>query len=79
MKSDKKQPPADTPEHERYLGALLEDMNSKYDAILEYVKDIPDMKEKLDLLDTRVGSIEERLDSIERVATLEKEIQAVQG
>lgn len=37
----------DSEDWQRYTGVLLEDMNSKYDAILEYVKDVPDMKEDI--------------------------------
>ncbi|MBI4101014.1 hypothetical protein HY441_00895 [Candidatus Microgenomates bacterium] len=45
--------------------ALLEDYNSKMDAILEYVKDIPAMKTKIDNIEARVGSIDEKLAALE--------------
>lgn len=37
---------------------LFEEMNGKFDAILEYVKDIPDIRR-------RVMSLEERMDVVE--------------
>ena len=45
---------------ERYIGALKEDTDDKFQTIFEYVQDIPAMKEKLDLLFDKVGELTEK-------------------
>src|SRR3989338_8283117 len=34
---------------QRYIGGLIEDFDHKIDTVMEYVKEIPDMKAKLDV------------------------------
>lgn len=42
---------------ERYLGTLKEDFDHKLNAVLESVKDVPAIKEKVDLTFEKVGEI----------------------
>ncbi|HVQ44688.1 MAG TPA: hypothetical protein VMT30_07035 [Candidatus Saccharimonadia bacterium] len=46
---------------------LFEEMNGKFDAILEYVKDIPDMR-------LRLGRLEDRMDGVELDLTVIKSL-----
>jgi peptidoglycan hydrolase CwlO-like protein len=41
------------------IAALIEDQNTKWEAIEKYVKDLPD---KIDILDQKVDGLEERMD-----------------
>lgn len=44
---------------DRYIGALKEDFDHKIDAVLEYVKDIPQMKEDIAVLKEDVSGLKE--------------------
>jgi adenosine deaminase len=44
---------------------LLEDMNGKFDAILEYVIDIPDIKSRLTNVESKLSGVESRLSEVE--------------
>jgi archaellum component FlaC len=44
---------------------LLEDMNGKFDAIMEYVRDIPVIKNRLERVENRLERVESRLDHVE--------------
>ena len=48
-----------------YTNALLEDMNGKFETMLEYVKDIPEMKEDIKNLKKQGDRSELRLDTWE--------------
>jgi len=52
---------------ESQLGTLLEDQNSKMDAIFEYVKDLPKIKEKVDITATKVEHLENEVTIIKTV------------
>lgn len=62
---------------ERYIGIIKEDSDQKFETIMEYVKDIPDIKERLTKVEEAVQEmpvINKRLDRIETTldATFEK-------
>ena len=47
MTSNKKKELRDSPDWERFAGAVLEEVNDKFDAILEQTADIPDVKKDI--------------------------------
>lgn len=46
-----------TKEFERYVGALKEDFDDKFDAVMEYVKDVPVIKEKQNMMFETMGEM----------------------
>ena len=46
---------------------LLEDVNGKFDAVIEYVKDIPEIKERVTRLEDKFDNVEMRTDVLESV------------
>lgn len=52
---------------ERYIGALKEDFDHKVDAVMEYVKDIPPMKEKQEMMFDTMGQMAEDITVIKEV------------
>jgi hypothetical protein len=56
------------------VGVLLEDMNDKFDAIMEYVRDIPEIKTRLTNVEHRLDGVEHRLTGVEdRLGNVEHE------
>lgn len=65
---------------ERYLGALKEDFDHKLGAVLEYVKDIPEMKEKQDVMFDQLGQLTEVSTMIkEAVQDHEQRLQKIES
>jgi hypothetical protein len=61
---------------ERYLGTLKEDFDHKLDAVLEYVKDVPAIKEKQDIMFDQMGEMAENLTIVtEAVKNHEERLQ----
>ena len=52
---------------ERYLGALKEDFDSKLDAVLEYVKDIPAIKNRQEIMFDKMGEMAEDVTIVKEV------------
>lgn len=42
---------------ERYVGGLKEDFDRKLEAVLEYVKDVPKIKERQDVMFDQLGEV----------------------
>lgn len=54
-------------EDRNYTNAILEDINGKFDAVMEYVKDIPEIKQRVTRLEEKFDNIENRTEVIESV------------
>ncbi len=62
-----------------YTNVLLEDMNGKFDAIMEYVSEIPEMKTRLTGVETRLTGVETRLAGVEgHVSNIEDRLDNVE-
>ena len=46
---------------EHYIGSLKEDFDHKIDAVLEYVKDVPAIKEKQEIMFDKIGEVAENV------------------
>lgn len=46
---------------------ILEEVRGQYKAIMESVRDVPAIKEKVDRMDIRLGSIDERRPVVEEI------------
>lgn len=65
---------------ERYVGGLKEDFGHKLDAVMEYVKDIPAIKEKQDMMFEQMGQMAVDIEVIkETVKGHEPRLQKVEA
>ncbi len=64
---------------ERYLGSLKEDFDHKLDAVLEYVKDMPTILNKQDIMFDKIGEMAEDITVIkETVKDHERRLQRLE-
>jgi archaellum component FlaC len=62
-----------------HTNVLLGDMNGKFDAIMEYVREIPDIKTRLSGVETRLNGVETRLSGVEtRLSGVETRLRDVE-
>ena len=62
-----------------YISVLLEDINGKFDAIMEYVREIPEIKTRLTGVETRLTSVEGYVANIEtRLTGVEYRLDGVE-
>lgn len=52
---------------DNYTNVILEEMNGKFDAVMEYVQDIPEIKDRLTNVESTVEYISDKADVIESV------------
>lgn len=65
---------------ERYIGGLKEDFDHKLDVVMEYVKDIPAIKEKQDMMFEQMGQMAVDIEVIkETVKDHEQRLQKVEA
>lgn len=63
---------------ERYLGVLKEDFDHKIDAVMEYVQDIPKMKDDIGVLQQDVGTLKEDVSILKLdVSTLKQDVSVL--
>lgn len=60
----KKKKLRDSAEHERYIGAMWEDMNDKFKIVIEAVAPIPKMQEDIALLQQDVDGLKQNMDAV---------------
>lgn len=54
-------------EDHNYTYAILEDINGKFDAVIEYVKDIPEIKQRLTNVESDVAQIKDDMTIVKGV------------
>lgn len=65
---------------QRYVGALKEDFNNKLQTVLEYVKDVPEIKRVLDLTFEEVGRLRVDMESVKfAINDLQQRVTVLEG
>lgn len=73
----KKKQIQDAPEWQRYAGALLEDINSKFEIVLESTKDIPAMKEQINHIMTWEDDVKMIPVMFEEIGHLREDVELI--